>query len=127
MIYMAKTYKQIAFDIDTHVAKNVAGKKYTQMYQQIKSFMEKNGFLHQQGSVYVSTCPYSYFEINELCVAFTKKYPYIAKTIRDITVANISKKRMSLNKLFTYTGHADEYAAYYKTHDINDKNNAPQH
>ena len=37
MIYMAKTYKQIAFDIDTHVAKNVAGKKYTQMYQQIKS------------------------------------------------------------------------------------------
>ena len=27
MIYMAKTYKQITFDIDTHVAKNVAGKR----------------------------------------------------------------------------------------------------
>jgi len=120
---MAKTYKQIAFDIDTNVAKNIAGKKYTQMYQQIKSFMEQNSFMHQQGSVYVSTRPYSYWEIEELCSSFAQRCPYISKAIRDITVASISQKRMSLNGLFTYTGRADEYADYYKTHDLRTKTN----
>lgn len=123
---MSVSYKQITFDIDTKVAKQIAGHKYTQMYQIIQSFMKRNKFNHPQGSVYVSTRPMSYTDIVKLFRNFIHKYPYIAKAIRDINVTNVTKTRFSLNSEFTYTGHADEYADYYKTHDINDKNKTPQ-
>ena len=64
-----------------------------------------------------------YANIDAICKAFARIYPYISKSIRDIKITNIDKNFFSLNEFFTYTGHADEYADYYKTHDINDKNN----
>ena len=123
---MSTSYKQIAFDIDTKIARQIAGQKYTKMYKIIQSFMERNSFIHQQGSVYTSTRKFSSDEIDEIITAFSQKYPYISKTIRDIVMSNVSRKTYSLNKDCIYTGHADEYADYYKTHDINDKNKAPQ-
>ena len=123
---MSTTYKQIAFDIDTKIAKQIAGSKYTYMYQTIQTFMTNNNFMHRQGSVYVSTKPISYADVTRLSYTFAQKYPYISKAIRDITVASISQKRMSLNSLFTYTGRADEYTDYYKTHDLQTKTNGLQ-
>ena len=121
------SHKLITFDIDTIVAREIAGKNYTQMYHIVASFMEDNGFRHIQGSVYVSNKPLRYANIDAICKAFARIYPYISKSIRDIKITNIDKNFFSLNEFFTYTGHSDEYADYYKTHDINDKNNAPQH
>ena len=112
------TYKLITFDIDTIVAKEIAGKRYTQMYQNIRSHMEKFGFYHRQGSVYVSKKPLMHSDIIMLVYSLNKTYPYISKCIRDMTVTNISKVVFSLNEQLTYTGRADEYADFYKTHDL---------
>ena len=83
------TYKQIAFDLDTHVAKEIAGKKYAQMYAIIQAFMKEAGFKHQQGSVYVSKQPISFFDVTTIADTFREMYPYISKAIRDITVTKV--------------------------------------
>ena len=100
------TYKLITFE------------RYTQMYQNIRSHMEKFGFYHRQGSVYVSKKPLMHSDIIMLVYSLNKTYPYISKCIRDMTVTNISKVVFSLNEQLTYTGRADEYADFYKTHDL---------
>ena len=59
--------KQISFDIDTNVAKEILGEsKYISIYSNIQSFMKKEGWEHIEGSVYMSTEPLSNTKVSML-------------------------------------------------------------
>ena len=49
--------RQISFDIDTKVAEQILGPSYRNIYRQIYDFMLKEGWVHLQGSVYMSKKP----------------------------------------------------------------------
>ena len=54
---MGATYKAVSFDIDTKVAREIFGKKYTRIYTVIEDFMTANDFRHKEGSQYISKKP----------------------------------------------------------------------
>lgn len=101
--------KQIAFDIDTKVTKSILGNNYTKIYSDIRAYMDKNGFSHIQGSVYISEKPMSTvlvtLKINELL----QKHPYISKCVRDMTQTNVTAVS-NLDALFQYDGTPGQYA-----------------
>ncbi len=47
--------KQITFDLDTNVCKKIFGKdNFRQPYKEIRDFFRENGFIHIEGSSYMS-------------------------------------------------------------------------
>lgn len=75
----------INFDLDTKKLKDVyvssTGKKYNRAYYDIKAFMKKNGFLHRQGSGYISKEP-----MTEMAAAFEiKKMGNLMPWLKDCT------------------------------------------
>lgn len=84
--------KAINFDLDTHALKEYycqeTGKDYTQAYTEIRQFMTENGFIHRQGSGYVSLTSISASEIMYLIASMQEKLPWIQNCIRtmDLTI-----------------------------------------
>lgn len=102
--------KQISFDIDTNVTKEILGEsKYTSIYSNIQSFMRKEGWEHIEGSVYMSTEPLSNTKVSMLIDRLKKEYPYITKCVRDMHQADISKVH-SLEAQFEYDGTPGKFA-----------------
>lgn len=107
---MPEKRKQLTFDIDTKVAKEVLGEKnYTTVYTNIRDFMKSEGWIHIEGSVYMSSKPLSTTKIAHLINGLKKQYPYIEKCIRSMHQSDISKVH-SLDYLFEYDGTAGKYA-----------------
>lgn len=86
---MSRTKKQIAFDIDTNVVKQILGTNYTKIYDDIERFLKKD-FNHIQGSVYVSKKPMTSTTVYLFMSDLLQKYPYISKCVRDITFTNVT-------------------------------------
>lgn len=107
---MSRTKKQIAFDIDTNVAKQILGTNYTKVYDDIKRFAKKK-FTHIQGSVYVSRKSMTIPSVSIFISDLLKQYPYIEKCVRDMTVTSVSKNT-SLNVYFSYDGTAGQYKKF---------------
>lgn len=100
---MAKR-KQLTFDIDTNVAKQILGEhNYTHVYSDIRSFMEKEKWKHIEGSVYVSNVPIDNTDMFWMIQSMKEKYPYLTKCVREMHQADISKVH-SLNHYFEYDG-----------------------
>lgn len=97
------TRKQIAFDIDTNIAKEILGGNYRKIYENIRKYLEKNGFEHLQGSVYVSKEALSNTKITAIINGLLTKYNYLEKCVRDIRKTDITREH-SLNHLFSYDG-----------------------
>ena len=104
---------QIAFDIDTKVCRKILGPGYNKIYKDIQVFMEKQNFVHRQGSVYHSKTPITRIKATLIVKKLIIEMPYIAKCIRDITQAKIGKD-VSLNDLFEYDGTPGTFLDYYK-------------
>ncbi|MBO5174601.1 MAG: hypothetical protein J6B84_05625 [Eubacterium sp.] len=104
-----KYRKQIMFDLDTKVCEQILGKGYRKIYDDIGNFLNDNGFLHPQGSGYISTEKLSNSEIFLLTQKLIKKYPYLTKCIRDIRTADILEVN-SINHYFDYDGTAGIFA-----------------
>lgn len=99
-----KKRKQLTFDIDTNVAKEILGEKsYTTAYANIKSFMKSEGWLHIEGSVYMSSKPLSTTKVAHLINKLKKQYPYLTKCIRNMHQSDISNVH-SLEHHFDYDG-----------------------
>ena len=59
--------KQLSFDIDTKVAKAILGKNnYIKAYLDVRKFLEKEGWEHIEGSVYMSKKPLSTTQVMHL-------------------------------------------------------------
>lgn len=101
---MAEKRKQITFDIDTKVAKEVLGEKnYTAAYINIRDFMKSEGWVHIEGSVYMSSKPLSTTKVAHLIKGLKKQYPYLTKCIKTMHQSDISNVH-SLSHLFEYDG-----------------------
>lgn len=122
---MAKR-KQIAFDIDTNVAKEILGeKKYTDIYAHIRRFMEKKDWQHIEGSVYMSSKPMDNADIFFLIKDMKKQYPYLDKCVKEMHQTDISKVH-SLDKYFKYDGTPGKYAQIYEQKESNHKKSPPE-
>lgn len=97
---MALIRKQIAFDLDTNALKlYYPTESWHGAYEVIKRHMTANGFLWQQGSVYVSEKSMSSINATKIIVALVKKNPWLNVCMRDCLVANIGAEH-SQNYLF---------------------------
>lgn len=103
------TRKQIVFDIDTKVAREILGEsKYREIYKNIEKCMKENGFEHIQGSGYTSKIPISKIEVVNVISELLDDYPYLSKCVRDIRQTSVFSER-SLNALFKYDGTPGEF------------------
>lgn len=115
MISDIRYRKQLMFDLDTKVCEQILGKKYRKIYEDLENILKINGFTHPQGSGYISIEKLSNSEIFFLTQKLLKEYPYLAKCVRDIRIADIIEVN-SINHYFDYDGTAGKFA-----HKENDK------
>lgn len=97
---MASTRKQIAFDLDTNALKMYyPADSWNNAYEVIKKYMVGNGFVWQQGSVYVSQKPTTAANVQNIIAILVKKQPWLNLCMRDCVVTNIGRTH-SLNHVF---------------------------
>lgn len=97
---MAKSKKQIAFDLDTEALQKYYPKEnWRQSYEDIKKIMKENDFSWQQGSVYVSNNYVSEIYVERLLEKFINDNQWINKSMRDCKVTSVGKT-YNLNILF---------------------------
>lgn len=97
---MAKTRKQIAFDLDTKALEiYYPGQSWNNAYEIIKRHMLRNSFSWLQGSVYVSTRMMTSAEVTNILDELVIKNPWLNLCMRDCREANIGKEH-SKNHIF---------------------------
>lgn len=113
--------KQITFDIDTKVAKAILGKNnYIKVYYDIREFLEKEGWEHIEGSVYMSQIPMSNMKVLKTLDAMIIEHPYLTKCFREIHQTDISNVH-SLIKQFDYDGTPGRFAKPEPEHKVKPK------
>ena len=83
-----KYYKAINFDLDTNKLKKYYP-RYQQAYSDLLRFFKANGFLHRQGSGYVSKEKMTSADIVDLIGAFQKKFAWSGTRVKKIDVTNV--------------------------------------
>lgn len=117
---MAEKRKQLTFDIDTNIAKEILGEKnYTTVYSNIKSYMKDVGWIHIEGSVYMSKEPMSATGVAYVIDGLKLEYPYLTKCIRSMHQSDIANIH-SLNHLFEYDGTPGKFAQKEASHENTD-------
>lgn len=117
--------KQIIFDLDTKVLKQIFGEnKYTQAYYDIKSFMLKKGFEHIEGSAYASIKGMANYKVLETLRKLKKKYPYLDKSVKRIHQADIGEFH-SLDDQFHYDGTPGKFKDKGKSQEQEQKQEQP--
>lgn len=88
--------KAINFDLDTNALKEYyckeTGKDYTQAYFDIRKLMKQNGFIHRQGSGYISSDQQSIHQIAYLIVKMQKQLPWTKYCVKVMDVTDIGDK-----------------------------------
>ena len=106
--------KQITFDLDTGVLKQIHGEKnYTKAYSDIRSFMESSGFEHIEGSAYASKSVMSNFDVLKVIDKLKEKHKYLDKSVREIHQTDIDNIH-SINGQFDYDGTPGKFAQMYQ-------------
>ncbi len=97
---MAKTRKQITFDLDTNAMRQYyPSDSWNNGYEVIKRHMKQNGFVWLQGSVYASEKPMSHVLVQKIINELIKNNPWLNKCMRDCRETNIGKEH-DLNYMF---------------------------
>lgn len=100
---MATWKKQVAFDLDTNALKIYYPKdNWNYAYDIIQSHMEKNGFVWQQGSVYVSEKPMLSRDVSSILDDLVQANPWLNMCMRDCRQTDIGRQT-SQNHLFDKT------------------------
>ena len=77
-----KQYKAFNFDLSVRaLQENYPGTNYRQAYQDIRQFLEDNGFEHRQGSGYRSINEMSDIEVTLLVVRLGRSFPWLGKCV----------------------------------------------
>lgn len=93
------TKKALNFDLDTKMLKQVYSEtSYTNAYYEIRSFLEKNGFEHRQGSGYVSQNPITLPKVHALVVKMNKQLTWLGDCVKEFDVTSVGKSHSLLNK-----------------------------
>lgn len=116
--------KQITFDLDTGILKEIHGEKnYTKAYSDIRSFMENNDFEHIEGSVYASQKPIEDLDVLGLIKDLKQEHEYLDKCVRNMHQADIGESH-SLSDRFSYDGTAGKFAQKQQENSIPPNTNA---
>ena len=100
---MGNSKKQISFDLDTKALQVYCPfKSWNNAYNLIKQHMEKNNFLWQQGSVYISVKPMSSKAVTIIINKLIENNKWLNLCMRDCRETNIGKEH-SKNYLFDKT------------------------
>ena len=92
--------KQISFDLDTKALREYYPKEnWREAYQVLRNHMKTNGFIWQQGSVYISREEIEEMMAINILKKLIIKHPWLHKCMRDCVISNIAK-RYSQNHLF---------------------------
>ncbi|MDH6367382.1 MULTISPECIES: VapD family protein [unclassified Breznakia] len=90
---MPQTKKTVNFDLDTNLLQKYYPKdNWRQSYQDLRSFLEKNGFEHRQGSGYISSRPISISKITLLVKEITVEFDWFAYCVKKFDVASVGKE-----------------------------------
>lgn len=82
--------KAINFDLDTNVMKSLG--VYPDGYRQLGKALHEAGFLHRQGSGYVSKEKLLNDDINDIVESLTIKNPWLVKCVNKLDVTDVGKQ-----------------------------------
>lgn len=107
---MASKRKQITFDIDTKVCKQIFGdEKFRQPYKDIGDFLKKYNFKHIEGSSYMSNNGMSNMVLSNIIDDLVAKYPYLTKCVKKMHQTDVCNIH-SLESHFEYDGTPGKFA-----------------
>lgn len=88
----AKQFKALYFDLYvSELKKHYPGKNYLSAYADIKRYLLKHDFTHEQWSGYHSVGKMTDLEIFDLVQNMSEVFPWFAKCINHFDVTNIGK------------------------------------
>ena len=104
---MKTTRKQITFDLsqealEAHYPRGERARSehhYRKAYQDIRRFMEKQGFAWRQNSVYVSDAPMTTMDIVLLSQQMAESLPWMRLCVKEITATDIGAQHSLLGLL----------------------------
>ncbi|MDR2156214.1 MAG: hypothetical protein LBO81_00325 [Clostridiales Family XIII bacterium] len=84
--------RQFAFDLDTHRLKEVfGGRRISEAYDRIESFLTSRGFLHEQGSVYVTARRMEKRVAYEIFEELIETHPWIESCARKFNITDVGR------------------------------------
>lgn len=93
------TKKALNFDLDTKMLKKVYSEtSYTNAYYEIRSFLEKNGFEHRQGSGYVSIKPMTINRVSVITEKLNDTFLWLSDCVKEFDVTSVGKSHSLLDK-----------------------------
>lgn len=96
-----KCQKAFNFDLDANKLKEYYPKKnYRQAYNDIKKFMKKEGFVHRQGSGYISKMILNMQDVTLLSRKIRKTFPWLKHCVQHFDVTNVGE-RLDLTYMIT--------------------------
>ena len=112
---MKTTRKQITFDLsqealEAHYPRGERARSehhYRKAYQDIRRFMEKQGFAWRQNSVYVSDAPMTTMDIVLLSQQMAESLPWMRLCVKEITATDIGAQYSLLGLLRDHTPPAE--------------------
>ena len=84
--------KAINFDIDTKRYVQYTGKSAPTAYYDIRKFLEKNGFIHRQGSGYLSIHSMNEAKVANIIMELSTKFDWIKSCVKQIDVTNVGRQ-----------------------------------
>lgn len=112
--------RAINFDLDTNALKEYyckgTGKDYTQAYADIRKFMTQNGFVHRQGSGYISSDQLDDTEITRLIIQMAKTMPWLRYCGNTMDLTDIGERQDIMDDIIRYSCQSveqtiDQYSA----------------
>lgn len=86
----------IYFDLDVQALKNIyepgSGRDYTNAYHEIRSFMKKEGYEHEQGSVYHSVSEKDRSDVIRTVKALQDEKSWLKECVKKMSYARISEE-----------------------------------
>ncbi len=80
----------ISFDLDTQILQEVyPSASWNSAYADIRNFLEANGFIHQQGSVYFGSDAIDVVACVMVAQSLAAEFPWFEPSIRDIRMLRI--------------------------------------
>ena len=101
MFTTEKTRKAINFDLDTKALDLLFGNNYHSKYKKIERDLDKLGFVHRQGSGYVSLKELSDRDVEKKIKQLTKQNPWLATCSKVFDITNVGEQYSVLNVITT--------------------------
>lgn len=104
---MSESRKQITFDLSQDALERYypqseraqSEQYYRKAYQDIRRFMEKQGFAWQQHSIYVSEAPMTTMDVVLLSQRMAERFPLMRLCVKEITATDIGAQYSLLGLL----------------------------